>query len=368
MRVALVIERFEDAAGGGEQVAWNVARELARAGDEVHVYCREGAEAEGVRVHRLATPKFWQPLRVLSFARRVGRALAEEDFDVVHAFSKAHGSDVLHVGGGSHADYMEQTYGDRGARWRKFSPRHRTLLSLERKMFETPRLIGQCVSHRVKREIAARYEIEDARLPVIPCGVDIARFAPENQGDAREAVRRELAAGDTMVWLFAGSGWRRKGLDIALEALSLCRDSNSRLWVAGKDDPAAWRAKAEALGVAPRVQFLGERGDLERVYAACDGFLFPTRYDAFGLVCLEAAAAQCPVVVSARAGASELFEDCGRVIDRADDPAAYAEAMDELADAHAREALALRAHAMAKEHDWPMHVDRLRNLYAEVAA
>ncbi len=366
MRVALVIERFEDAAGGGEQVAWNVARELVRAGDDVHVLCREGTDASGVHVHRLGTPRFWQPIRVTSFAHRVGRELARECYDVVHAFSKAYGPDVLHVGGGSHADFMAKTYGTRGARWRRLSPRHRTLLTLERKMFEAPHLIGQCVSHQVKREIAARYEIDEDRLPVIPCGVDTARFAPEHQGDARERLRSEFGVGDEAVWLFVGSGWRRKGLDIALDALAQCADSRARLWVVGKDDPRRWRALVERRGLEARVRFLGERKDVERLYAACDGVLFPSRYDAFGLVCLEAAAAGRAVVVSAHAGASELFEGCGRVIEPSNDPAAYARVMDELSNPQTRNDLASRARAMAAEHDWSAHVAKLRTLYAGV--
>jgi len=366
MRVALVIERFEDAAGGGEQVAWNVARELARAGDEVHVFCRQGVDAPGVELHRLRIPRFWQPLRVTSFARRVERAVAKEHFDVVHAFSRVCGSDVLHVGGGSHADYMEQTYGARGARWRHLSPRHRTLLALERRVFDSPRLIGECVSHRVKREIAGRYPVDEARLPVMPCGVDVARFAPENQADARTRVRAELGAGDERVWLFVGSGWRRKGLDLAIAALERVEDPKTRLWIVGRDAVGGWRSRVARLGLSRRVDFLGERRDVEHLYAACDGVLFPSRYDAFGLVCLEAAAAERAVIVSERAGASELFEACGRVVRSPEDASAYAQAMDELADDALRTQLALRARRVADGQDWPRHVARLRSLYEEI--
>ncbi len=366
MRVALVIERFEDAAGGGEQVAWNVARELVRAGDDVHVLCREGQSAPGVNLTRLATPSFWQPLRVRAFARNVHRALANNDFEAVHAFSRTLDQDVLHVGGGSHADFMQKTYGARGARWRRFSPRHRTLLALERRIFRDPKLVGQCVSAMVQREIAARYGVPEARLPVIPCGVDVERFAPERQGDARERLRAQFGAQNATVWLFAGSGWRRKGLDLAIEALAETTDPATQLWVAGKDAPERWRAQARQLGLDERVVFLGERRDLEQVYVAADGLLFPSRYDAFGLVCLEAAAAALPVIVSANAGASELFGDCGRVIEDADDPTAYASAMDTLASGSARRDLGTRARAMAGNHDWRAHVAKLRTLYAEI--
>lgn len=367
MRVALVIERFEPKRGGGEHVAWNVARELVNAGDDVHVLCREGDDAPGLTVVRLATPAFWQPLRVRAFARNVRNALAHSDFDAVHSFSRTLGQDVLHVGGGSHADYMQKTYGIRGARLRRLSPRHRTLLSLERRIFAEPKLIGQCVSRMVQREIANRYGVPKARLPVIHCGVDVERFAPEHQGDARKRLRDEFAAGDATVWLFAGSGWRRKGLDLAIEALAAVSDSTTQLWVAGKDDSTRWRALAERHGVGRRVRFLGERSDLERVYAAADGLLLPSRYDAFALVCLEAAAAGLPVITNHNVGASELFANCGHIVDRANDPRAYAEAIDSLAQAAARKELGARALEMARQHGWREHVTKLRALYEGIA-
>lgn len=363
MRVALVIERFEATGGGGEQVAWNVARELRRAGDEVHVLCRRGVDAPGICVTRLATPSFWQPLRVYAFAHRVRRALNQGDFDVTHSFSRTLGQDVFHAGGGCHADYMQKVYGRLGARMRRFSPRHRGLLALERSIFRDPKLITQCVSTMVQREIREHYDVPEARLPILYGAVDVERFAPERNRDARETLRAERSAGRATVWLFAGSGWRRKGLDTAIAALANVADPTTQLWVAGQDNPRRWRRLAEREGVAQRVHFVGERRDLERYYAAADGLLFPTRYDAFGLVCLEAAAAGLPVVTNRRAGAAELFETCGRVVPGSDDAIAYAEVMDDLACPNERARLGAMAREMARHHDWSGHVTKLRTLY-----
>ena len=366
MRLALVVERFESGGGGGEEVAWNVARELVQAGDNVDVFCRRGSDAPGLTVRRLRTPSFWQPLRVRAFAHNVQRAIAAGEYDVVHSFSRTLDQDVIHLGGGSHADYMQKTYGDRGARIRRWSPRHRTLLSLERRMFENPRLIGQCVSGMVQCEIASRYGVPKARLPVIHCGVDVQRFEPERQGNARIALRREFTAEHDTVWLFAGSGWRRKGLDLAIAALASTSNPATQLWVAGKDDSTSWKGLATQHGVADRVRFLGERSDLERWYAAADGLLLPSRYDAFGLVCLEAAAAGLPVLTNRNVGAAELFEKCGRILPGNADANAYAREMDSLGSARVRSELGRLAREMATQHDWQQHVARLRELYRGV--
>ena len=118
--------------------------------------------------------------------------------------------------------------------------------------------------------------------------------------------------------------------------------------------------------MAERVRFLGPRTDLERVYAACDGLLLPTRYDAFGLVCLEAAAAGRPVVTSATAGASELVADAGVVVDDAEDAAGFAAALDTLSDPARRHELGEAGRVVAQQHGWKSHVETLRALYAQV--
>ena len=105
------------------------------------------------------------------------------------------------------------------------------------------------------------------------------------------------------MWLFAGSGWRRKGLDTALAALAGAESRNTHLWVAGGDTVKPWQERAARLGLGERVRFLGSRSDMESLYAAADGLLLPDPLrPAFGLVCLEAAASGIPVVTCESAG------------------------------------------------------------------
>ncbi len=369
VRIALVVESFEPAGGGVEQVVWKVAHGLAEAGDRVHVIARRGVDAPGVQLHRVAAPSFWQPIRVAAFARGAARRVRsggpDGPFDVVHAFCRCLALDVFHAGGGSHADYMLHTYGPAGAAWRRLSPRHAVQLALERRIFRDPGAVIQCVSKMVAGEIARRFGVPDERLVVLYNGVDADRFDPARHAADRAALRAELACdGEPVsVWLLAGSGWRRKGLATALRALASCPDRTTRLWVAGSDAPAAWQAQARQLGVADRVRFLGARDDMERVYAAADGLLLPTRYDAFGLVCLEAAAAGLPVVTSAAAGAAELIGEAGAVVSDPDDHAAFAAALDRLADPERRRRLGELGRSIAVQHDWSRHVAQLRELY-----
>ena len=364
MRIALVIERFEP-GGGMETVAWQVARGLANAGDEVHVIARRAVPAPGVELHLVQVRNHWMPLRLAVFARRAARAAAGR-FDVVHAFSRVPKQDIYRAGGGSHADYMKRVYGPAGASLRRLAPRHALLLGIEQQLFADASQVVQCGSRMVRDELARRFRVPRGRLVVIHNGVDCERFRP---ADGPRSERAALPAGpatDAPVWLFAGSGWRRKGIDTAMRALAASTDSLTRLWIAGGDRPGRWQTYAQQLGISSRVDFLGPREDLERIYRAADALLLPTRYDAFANVCLEAAASGLPVVTSRHNGSSELLGGAGIVIADAEDVAGFADALDRLTDASLRRRLGARGRELAMGHSWIRHIEKLRTLYARV--
>jgi UDP-glucose:(heptosyl)LPS alpha-1,3-glucosyltransferase len=300
---------------------------------------------------------------VLAFSHAAAAA-TREGFDLVQSFSRTRHQDVFRAGGGSHADYLARCHGPAGARIRRLSPRHATLLWIERQIFRDPSQTVLCNSILVRDQIASRYHVPAARLEVIRNGVDLARFHPDRRGNEGARLRGQLAAGSHTVWLFAGSGFPRKGLDVALGALAATRDREAVLWVAGRDDPARWQALAARLGVRDRVHFLGPRGDMEALYAAADGLLLPTRYDAFANVCLEAAAAGIPVVTSGANGAREIAGEAGIVVEEPEDVAGFARALDALADPSLRSARGKAARALAEPHGWDAHIAALRALYA----
>jgi len=366
VRVALVIERFEPHGGGVEAVAWNVASALARRGADVHVVARRAEAHPAATLHAVRVPTAWQPLRVLAFSRAAARAAAAARCDVVHAFSRTRHQDVFRAGGGSHADYLERSHGPLGRRLRRLSPRHAVLLAIERAVFADPRQIVQCNSAMVRDELVRRHRVPAERLIVIPNGVDLERFHPRRREAARAELRDADAPDGGPVWLFAGSGFRRKGLDTALEALARSGDAGT-LWVAGRDDPAPWQRRAHALGLAGRTRFLGPRRDLERVYAAADALLLPTRYDAFANVCLEALASGVPVITSGANGAAATVADAGVVVDDPEDAAGFAKALVRLTDPDARAAAAARARPIAERHGWDACAATLLDLYARVA-
>jgi UDP-glucose:(heptosyl)LPS alpha-1,3-glucosyltransferase len=359
MHVALVVERFEPDSGGAERVAWRVAHGLARAGDRVLVIARRADDTSGVAVHRVAASRAWQPLRVLGFSAAAARAVARTNADCVLSFARTSRQQVYRAGAGSHADYMQRRYG-RLHRALRLSPRHAALLALERRIFRDPRQRIVCISELVRSELRQRYSVPAQRLALVRNGVDLEHFHPRKRAGLGAQRRAALGTGDGPVWLFAGSGFERKGLDTALRALARGGSASAELWVAGRDSVARWRRLAERLGVGARVRFVGFEPDLAPLYAAADALFLPSRYDAFANVCLEAAAAGLPVVTSGAVGAAELLRESGGVVEDPEDVAGFALELDRLGDTALRARRGADARKIAETLPWDLQIDALR--------
>lgn len=153
---------------------------------------------------------------------------------------------------------------------------------------------------------------------------------------------------DTKIILFLGRLETRKGVDLVLEASKafLAQDEQAHLVLAGKD-VESWQMRTAALPNADRIHFLGEVDDMsrEKLLAAAYCVVFPSRYESFGLVPLEAFVHGTPVI-AARAGAiPEVVRDgvSGLLFDR-DSVSKLAERVVEiLSDRSLRESLSVGA-------------------------
>ena len=109
--------------------------------------------------------------------------------------------------------------------------------------------------------------------------------------------------------LFLGGDWGRKGVAQAIQALRYLDRADVKLMIVGSGNKGPFSHMARELGVERRVIFAGRRAEARWYYAASDIFLFPSHYEPFGLVVLEAMASGLPVLVSRDAGAAELMRD-----------------------------------------------------------
>jgi len=305
MNVGLVVRRLSR-QGGTERFTLGFARSLAEAGHGVSVFCR-GADVElpGVAVRALGGwPGRGRMLKAALLewsAARVPRG----NLDVLLGFLRVPGLDVLRAGGGAHAAAVAGTRTGLADR-----------LELRRDA-RALRTAGAVVfnSEMAQRDALRHHALEPDRVHVVRNGVDLDRFRPTGAPPRGARI------------LFVGHGWRRKGLETALESLVQLR--GVRLGVVGRDrHEARFRRRAAALGVAGRVDWLGATEHLEALLPEALALVLPTRYDPSANVCLEAMACGVPVVTSSRDGAGEILPERWQVVARPDDARGFAAALD----------------------------------------
>jgi len=163
-------------------------------------------------------------------------------------------------------------------------------------------------SQMVVNEITDFYHYSPDNIDVVRNGIPLDKFRFDP--GLRERSRAELKLKqDQIALLFAGSGWERKGLLFAIEAMALCKNPKMRLLVAGRGEAGRYKTTRLRFWRENPVQFLGEVLDLMPVYAAADIFILPTIYDPFSNACLEALASGLPVITTRSNGFSEILQD-----------------------------------------------------------
>jgi len=179
----------------------------------------------------------------------------------------------------------------------------------ERRAYGAPRLKKViAVSEGTARELQEFYRVPRERIAVVPNGVDGSVFRPAADAGAKRALRERLALPrDEFIALFVGGDWERKGVRDAIAAIAGLADT--RLVILGTGNAAAMRAHAAKVGAEQQLIFPGPSRTPQDFYAASDMFVFPSRYEAFSLVTLEAAASGLPIVAHAINGTEELVRE-----------------------------------------------------------
>ena len=381
MRIALVHRRFTT-HGGTERTLVNLTGHLARSGHEVHVFCNEVRKdlkeaPPGITFHHLPMLKWGGLLKAASLCLSAHLLVPRKEFDIVQGFGRTLIQDVLRAGGGCHHVYYDSLLSEAGYLKRlilRISPRHRLTLWIERRQYRLPnyrRIIA--VSNRVRDELVKRLGVDPQRVEVVYNGVDLDRFHPENRTRFRSLMRAAHGVPvEARVALFLGTGYRRKGLDTALRAFSRVSGEDRFMMVAGGDAAEwAYRRLARSLGIEKRVVFCGATEEPERCYAAADLFVFPTRYEPFGNVCVEAMASGLPVITTSVNGATEVFprEAGDLVISDPEDVEGLAERLSRLlSDPEGSARLGAACRQAAEALTWEANGRRVEAIYRAVLA
>jgi glycosyltransferase involved in cell wall biosynthesis len=225
-----------------------------------------------------------------------------------------------------------------------------------------------CASEGIAEEIREHFPKQGNLAITIPNGVDLDAFAPGSRLEDASALRASLNIdGRRRVAIFVGSEWERKGLEPVIRALNMAGAWD--LLVVGNGDRERYEQLAQELGVAAAVHWLGVSRDVAPLFQLADAFVFPTSYEGFPLVALEAAASGVPILATPANGIRELVSDGvnGFLISR--DPAVIAQRLRELGEDNAlRERLASAARTSALDYSWEKMVERHHELYEDLSS
>jgi glycosyltransferase involved in cell wall biosynthesis len=185
------------------------------------------------------------------------------------------------------------------------------------------------VHEQVEEIVRSRYGLS-APVTIIDNSLDITI----RDHLARPAPGRVRTGQTGLTALWVGQTGYRKGLDVAIAAVAQARTDlpGMRLRVVGvpagkPTDGVDW------FGIIPPDR-------MAEVYRNADLFIFPTRYESFGLVVIEAMAAGLPVIVSDNIGAGIVTHGRNGVVIAGYDPSHYAEALRHLAPPATRAVIA----------------------------
>jgi len=169
-------------------------------------------------------------------------------------------------------------------------------------------------SEFMRQEIIHALNVAPEKIHVIPNGVEYKHLIElRKKYAAFPHVRRRWAQPDQQLIFFVGRLEWEKGPDLLVQAMLrvLADFPNARLVLAGKGSYTGQLIEMiQDAGLEEAIQLAGFVSDDTRneLYAVADIAVFPSRYEPFGIVALEAMAAGAPVVVSNVGGLSEVVD------------------------------------------------------------
>ena len=293
MKIALVVHDLHD--HGGHSLYTKILADELSLNHEVTVFanrCERATDAgwsfrpvSAWRVNALASVQTF-PLGLKAHTSRL------DGFDIRHMQGYCGGQPNVVTAHMCVAAYLDSL--------RSISARNRASLSLmaaaESRFYRRYEGRVIAISRKIAGELRDFYQV-GGEITIIPHGVDAARFGSLNREQHRSSVRAELGIsnGQTVALYVGDLTKAHTNLKALAEA-----SPEVQFIIVSRSVQYRWRM--------PNVRFLNPTVGLERYYAAADAFVFPTTFDAFGMVVLEAMASGLPVFCSDRAGAAELIQ------------------------------------------------------------
>ncbi|QJR21543.1 hypothetical protein BREVNS_0793 [Brevinematales bacterium NS] len=340
---------------------------------EIHILSYEWEPIEGVHFHRVPGKNLPEIVRRIWFLFYTWYVLRRESWDIIlnNGCGQSLIQDII-ITASVHKAWMESF---RRLKLRRFflNPLHYLTLFVEwfnYRFHRYKKII--CVSRFIQDELCTYHHVAKEDTKVIYLGVNTEEFSLEKRLFLREKARQKYGFGSKeKVLLFPAHEWRRKGIDILLEVLSQLSDDYKLLIVGNPShrEEAFYRKRVLSLELQSRLVFGGLCHTMQEAYAAADVMIFPSTFDAFALVVLEAMSSGLPVITVPTVGASELIRHGGNgfVVKEWNDIRGIKGILELLfSDENFYEKICYEARSTALEWDWKKVVEETENILEEI--
>jgi glycosyltransferase involved in cell wall biosynthesis len=376
--------------GGISPHVYDLSQELVKLGIEVHVVTKatsqapdEEVESSGVVVHRVhlddSPRNFVHEIELLNGAteRRVRQLLEDwrpggqptlfhaHDWLALEAARELKFEYSLPMVATIHATESGRNQGVHNDLQRYISEEEYWL------SFEAWRLI--VCSEYMKQHVSDIFSCPSDKIDVIFNGVTPEKFQFEWSDSDRLSWRKRFADDNENIVLFVGRFVREKGIQDLLSAAGsiLATHPNTRFLIVGGGHRELFERFVDWFGIADKVTFTGFMGgrDLLQMFRIADVAVFPSLYEPFGIVALEAMAAGTSVVASEAGGLKEVvMHDVTGTSCYPGDPESVAWAVRRVLDDSER-SLRLRQNASLRlktDFEWPMIAKKTVAVYEQV--
>lgn len=225
------------------------------------------------------------------------------------------------------------------------------------------------ISHYSKKKILQYYDVDPAKIRLVPNGVDTTRFTPIGE---YKQIKQYTSLNNPQIILFVGRLIPRKGVGYLIEAAKqVIKERKNTLFVLVGNGPLRSQLTSDviAAGLKPNFAFLGDvsEDDLPKLYRYADVFAFPSLQEGQGIVLLEAQASATPVVAFKVSGVIEAVRDkeTGVLVEPAVDTLVEA-ILKLLSDSSLREKMGAQGREfILKEFSWSINAKKMLDAYCE---
>lgn len=321
LRVLMVSWEYPPVTVGGlGRHVYELSRALARRGIEVHVatigndslperqvvdgVCVHRTEAHGLPGDSFTDWVFQLNLQLFELARQVWM---RRRFDLVHGHDWLVGEASRMTARRYNVPLVATIHAtEQGRNQGLHSAIQCSIDRSERELMHVAQRVIVC-SNAMHKELRTVFAVPHEKLAVIPNGVDVASLTPA------PGPPPFFLPSSGHVIAFLGRFVKEKGVELLLEAAGIiCRRRGDVFFVLAGRGPLQDRLKhrAQELGIAHRVLFPGFVDDRGRnsILARASVAVFPSLYEPFGIVALEAMGSRVPVIVSDTGGFAEIVE------------------------------------------------------------